>query len=163
MIFSRYAFLAFMAIATASNEAKSKACLSDDDVSRLVQGFKAIISQNPVNQTLAAETIADNFTSISDSVNYVDQIPVRLGISVLEGPHADRPVLAEYHNDSQPFRTARARKGATCCADSPRFVHCQHLRHNHMVFRIRYGSACNQRHCNTVCRLGVEKDLEGLP
>lgn len=78
-----------MAIATASNEAKSKACLSDDDVNRLVQGFKAIISQNPVNQTLAAETIADNFTSISDSVNYVDQIPVRLGGSDLEGPHAD--------------------------------------------------------------------------
>lgn len=85
------ASLASLAIATASDEATTNACLREDDVTRLVQGFKAIISQNPVNQTLAAETIADNFTSISDSVNYVDQIPVRLGDSSVleEGRHAD--------------------------------------------------------------------------
>ncbi|CAK4024623.1 Hypothetical predicted protein [Lecanosticta acicola] len=46
------------------------------DVTRLVQGFKAIISQNPVNGSLAAEIIADNFTSISDSVNFVDGLPL---------------------------------------------------------------------------------------
>lgn len=52
-------------------------CLTDGETSRLIDGFRKVISESPPNKTLAAEIIAEDFISISDSVNFVDEIPVR--------------------------------------------------------------------------------------
>ncbi|KAK4498295.1 hypothetical protein PRZ48_010953 [Zasmidium cellare] len=54
----------------------SNKCITDGEVTYLVNGFRKIISESPVNRTLAAEIIVQDFVSISDSVNFVDQVPL---------------------------------------------------------------------------------------
>lgn len=51
-------------------------CLTDSDTSNLVAGFTTIAAEHAGYEEVAAQILVDNFTSISDSVNFVDGIPV---------------------------------------------------------------------------------------
>ncbi|KAK6388583.1 hypothetical protein LTR65_007739 [Meristemomyces frigidus] len=51
-------------------------CLTDSDASDLVAGFTTIAAEHTGYEGVADQILVDNFTSISDSVNFVDGIPL---------------------------------------------------------------------------------------
>lgn len=55
-------------------------CLTGDEVNRFVDGFRDILLSRS-SEEQAAQILTDDFMSTSDSVNFVQQIPVDLSNS----------------------------------------------------------------------------------
>lgn len=55
-------------------------CLTGDEVNRFVEGFRDILLSRS-SEEQAAQILTDDFMSTSDSVNFVQQIPVSLSNS----------------------------------------------------------------------------------
>lgn len=57
-------------------------CLTDEDTKDLVESFTIVAAERPDYEEVAAQISTNNFTSISDSVNFVDGIPASLSVPV---------------------------------------------------------------------------------
>ena len=55
---------------------ESFTCLTDAEARGFVADFKTIAAEHSGYQKVAKRILADDFTSISDSVNFADEIPV---------------------------------------------------------------------------------------
>ena len=67
--------LSFYAIVAFGNE--SFTCLTDAEAQTLVDDFRTIAAKGSGYKEAAKRALTDDFNSISDSVNFADQIPVR--------------------------------------------------------------------------------------
>jgi hypothetical protein len=63
----------YLAAATAT---ESFACLTDDEANKIVADFAIIAYEQPGYVKVAKQLLTPDFTSITDSVNFVEGIPV---------------------------------------------------------------------------------------
>lgn len=73
---SLVSLLAFFSVAVFGKTSFS--CLTDAETDALVDDFRTIASIAPGYIKAAKRTLTNDFTSISDGVNFADQIPVSL-------------------------------------------------------------------------------------
>ena len=69
---------------TAAIATESIKCLTDNEAHSIVADFAIIASEAPGYVKVAKQRLTPDFTSITDSVNFVDGIPVRIHSKTIE-------------------------------------------------------------------------------